>query len=444
MIAFIVFSQNVFANNYTQVEIESITSELQALPKWEKYIQTLDLFSKKYENNELKAKKIKSNISKVLNKYNDSNHNDIQLVLLILKYLDIQFENIVDSYDNQDDMESPNEDNTQDTTTENDNKQDESENIEYSKEALYPWFSTFYEDDTPKTILAGKESFIYNGWLVANIEEIEVEKMEFTLQASDLSDFKYSFKEAILYVEWHKAQTITSNRFSLTNSTQWILEFDSIDGVFVPKEEIEFRLALVPQEIWYEKLGKFIPEITVSKASVTQWKWVISGANITMKTLSDGAEKFQISPVVLSVGVVDSLNNSSRASFNIQIDAGKNTQKTSASELKARIDTIKIMYLESYGSATFKLYNSDNRSNGVIGVKNGWFLEFDLSWIWTDRYVSKWSWETFDIQVSAPIDSNISLDLINQWIIYSVEWLDNANNININLLDSISLGNRKY
>jgi hypothetical protein len=59
-------------------------------------------------------------------------------VLLILKYLDIQFENIVDSYNNQDDMESPNEDNTQDTTTENDNKQDESENIEYSKEALYP------------------------------------------------------------------------------------------------------------------------------------------------------------------------------------------------------------------------------------------------------------------------------------------------------------------
>jgi hypothetical protein len=90
-----------------------------------------------------------------------------------------------------------------------------------------------------------------------------------------------------------------------------------------------------------------------------------------MKTLSDGAEKFQISPVVLSVGVVNSLNNSSRASFNIQIDAGKNTQKNSASELKARIDTIKIMYLESYGSATFKLYNSDNSSNGVIGIKNG-------------------------------------------------------------------------
>ena len=208
MIAFIVFSQNVFANNYTQVEIESITSELQAFPKWEKYIQTLDWFSQKYKNNELKAKKIKSNISKVLNKYNDSNHNDIQLVLLILKYLDIQFENIVDSYNNQDDMESPNEDNTQDTTTENDNKQDESENIEYSKEALYPWFSIFYEDDTPKTILAGKESFIYNGWLVANIEEIEVEKMEFTLQASDLSDFKYSFKEAILYVEWYKAHLL--------------------------------------------------------------------------------------------------------------------------------------------------------------------------------------------------------------------------------------------
>jgi hypothetical protein len=102
------------------------------------------------------------------------------------------------------------------------------------------------------------------------------------------------------------------------------------------------------------------------------------------------------------------------------------------------------MYLESYGSATFKLYNSDNSSNGVIGIKNGWFLEFDLSWMWIDRYVSKWNWERFDIQISNAMDSSISLELVKNGIIYSVEWVDNANDININLLDSISLGNRKY
>jgi hypothetical protein len=37
--------------------------------------------------------------------------------------------------------------------------------------------------------------------MVANIEEIDIEKLVFDISSTDLSNFKYSFKEAILYVE---------------------------------------------------------------------------------------------------------------------------------------------------------------------------------------------------------------------------------------------------
>ncbi len=438
----ILFLQNISVYWYSQWEINSITQEIQELPKWEKYIQTLDLFSKKYENNLNRAKQIKSNITKVLSKYSDSTHRDAQLVLLILKYLDIKFLDIIDSFDLIDNNGSTNQDDSlEDNSWE---IEEDKEDIIYTKEALYPWFSTNYEDDTTKTILAGKESFIYNGSLVANIEEIEVEKMEFTFESSDLSNFKYGFKEAILYVEWHKAQTITSNKFTLTNLSQGILEFDSIQGVFLPKEEVEFRLALVPQEIWYEKLGKYIPEITVSQVKVTQWKWVISGADISMKTLSEWSEKFQISPVILNISVENSLLESSRATINISADWWKNTQNSSSRELKAKLESIKLIYRETYWDAIFKIYNSDNSDNGVVWIKNGWYLEFDLSWLWNDWFISSWSNESYDIQISAKNDSTISLDIVNQGVIYSVEWITNANNINANLLQSINLWSRKY
>lgn len=438
----IVFFQNISVYWYSQWEVNFITQEIQELPKWEKYIQTLDLFSEKYENNLNRATQIKSNITRVLDKYKDSNHKDIELVILILKYLDIKFQSIIDSFDSIDDNDWTNqEDTTEDNSWE---IEEDKEDIIYTKEALYPWFSTNYEDDTPKTILAGKESFIYNGSLVANIEEIEVEKMEFTFEGSDLSNFKYGFKEAILYVEWYKAQTITSNKFTLTNLSQGILEFDSIQGVFLPKEEIEFRLALVPQEIWYEKLGKYIPEITVSQVKVTQWKWVISGADISMKTLSEWSEKFQISPVILNVSVENSLKDSSRATINISADWWKNTQNSSSRELKAKLESIKLIYRETYWDATFKIYNSDNSSNSVVWIKNGWYLEFDLSGLWNDWFVSSGSNESYDIQISAQNDSTISLDIVNKGIIYSVEWVDNANNLNANLLQSINLWFRKY
>ncbi len=441
----ILFLQNITVYWYSQSEINSITQEIQELPKWEKYIQTLDVFSKKYEDNLNRAKQIQSNITKVLSKYSDSTHRDAELVLLILRYLDIKFLDIIDSFDSIDDNDWTNqEDTTEDNSWESEDNQEDKDQIIYTKDALYSWFSSSYKDDAPKTILAGKETFVYNGSLVANIEEIEVEKMEFTLESTDLSNFKYGFKEAILYVEWHKAQVITSNKFSLTNSTQWILEFDSIDGVFVPKEEIEFRLALVPQEIGYEKLGKYIPEITVSQVKVTQWKWVISGAEISMNTLSEWSEKFEISPVILNVSVENSLVDSSRATINISADWWKNTQNSSSRELKAKLESIKLIYRETYWDAIFKIYNSDNSSNSVVWIKNGWYLEFDLTWLWNDRFISSWSNESFDIQISAQNDSTISLDIINQGLIYSVEWVDNVNNINANLLESINLWSRKY
>ena len=433
-----------YADEYTSSDKIIITQNLLKINKWGKYKRALDKLAFKYAKNEKVLKSIETSLPQSIKSYKKLNTRKSKQIVAILEYFDVIVSEKLLILIN----EQIEKDKIKDKETNNNNSEEntntETKPKDYTKKGLYPGFTVKFDDDKLRTILAGEESYVYDGSMVANIEEIDIESLHFDINSNDLSNFKYSFKEAVLYVEWKEIKRIRSNDFDLESPLTGTLEFDDLKWFIIPKEQITFRLAIVPETIGYEKLWKFQPVITVNKATVKKAKGIISDNYIWTTVLNDGSESFQISPVKLNVAVDSDLNDTSRAGIKISANMGKNTQVNSPSDLKAQIDSLKFMYRDTYGTSTFKLFHSSDSSNFITGVKNGSYLEFDLSSLTNNRNISNGSYEVFNLQVIGWVNSTVSLDLVRDWIIYSVPWISNANNINANLLNSVSFGTRTY
>jgi len=430
--------------SYSENEKNSIIERFSEINNSQSYKTKLSKVVEIYSENEKKLNSMSHNIDKILVTYSDSSIKNIENILLTIKYFDILIQDQLELIAlNQ---------SSDDTSVLDDNEEEEVEEKneevvvikkDYSKDALYAWFTSDYNDDT-KTILAWEESFVYNGSVTANIEEIEVEKMVFYLESDNIADFKYSYKEAILYVEWKAIQSIGSSDFKIIDSISWELEFDNTIDFIVPKDEIEFRLALIPHEIWYEKLWNFQSEITVTWAKVTEAKWVISDYDITKTALDDWDEIFQISPILLNISAKTTLNESSSASFNVTIDSWNNTKINSSWDISAQLESLKLLYTDTSSDSEFVIYNANNRSNFVTWVKNGLYLEFDLSSLSDERVISQWQWETFSLRITGNNDATVSLTLLRDSITYSIIWIEDSSIINANILNDIDLWTRSY
>lgn len=304
----------------------------------------------------------------------------------------------------------------------------------YKKEDLYDWFSNNYNDEA-KSIKTWIESFIYNWSVIANIEELNVNELKFTLGSSDLSNFKYSFKEISLYIEWKKIKTINSNKFTLLSSTTWEILFDNLEWFIIPKENIEFRLSIIPEYIWYEKIWKFTPDITISKTTFLDVEWIISNNKVTWNMVLDSdIEKFQITPILLELKSLNNLNDSLYPEFNLSWEFWWDSDINSNWWIKAEIKKLRFLLFESNWNAVYKLVNKSDSSNYVIWNITDRILEFDLSTL-SDRFISKWKWEDFVIYISDNTGVTVSLELLRDWVEYSIDWIS---------LDTIKLYNEKW
>lgn len=430
------------ATEYTSSDKIIITQNLLEIKKWGKYKRSLDKLAKKYEKNEKVLTHITKTVPNSINSYKKLNTRKSKQIVAILEYFNLiaseKLSILINEKINQDKDINTDKDSNNSTETSTTKPK------EYTKKSLYPGFNSSFDDDKLRTILAGEESVVYNASMVANIEEIDIEKLVFDISSTDLSNFKYSFKEAILYVEWKEIKRIRSNDFDLESPSTGVLEFDNLNGFIIPKEQIEFRLAIIPETIGYEKLWKFQPVITVEKATVKKAKWLISDNYVWTTVLNEGSESFQIAPAKLNVAIESDLSTTSRAGIKINADMWKNTQINSPSDLKAEINSLKFMYRDTYGTSTFKLYHSSDSSVAINAVKNGSYLEFDLRPLAEKRNIWDGGNELFYLQVVWWTNSTVSLDLLREGIIYSVPWVANANNINANLLNSLSFWTRTY
>ena len=425
---------NIFVVNWNFDNDIKYTNELLEIPNGDKYKLRIDYIIEKYWEDKLVLEELNNKLYII----NEQYENKIQIkkiiyVLKIINYFKFQVEYKLYFLEKNNIWEEKDE-KPLDLSEE---KEDLDTKLSYEKKDLYEGFLSNYNDKS-KTVLAGEEDFVYNASIVASIEEIDVEELEYILESSDMSNFKYWIKEASLYVEWNKLRTVSSSSIEIISATRAKIKFDKINWFIVPKQEIEFRLSVIPQTIWYEKIAKFNPVITVKEVKITKVEWLISGNNITPNSLSEWEEKFQISPAKLRVSLVKSFNESSYWEINIQSDFGQNTKESNNSELKVELQKLIFSYQDNSNLSEFKLINVDDSSDFVLWIINNWLLEFDLTSI-NKNIISQGNWENYKIYVNSNVQTTVSLELLREWIIYNVDWIDNSVNINAYLQDYVDL-----
>lgn len=326
-----------------------------------------------------------------------------------------------------------------------DNEIDEKINNKiYTKSELYLWFNENY-NDKEKTVLTWIESYVYNGSVVAWIEEIEVKEVIFKLESTDLTNIKSVIKEVNLYVEWNMIKNVSSSNVKVISPILAEIKISDINDFYIPKQQIEYRLWLIAQDIWFEKVWEYQPVINITEVRFTEVEWLVSNNSVSPITFNDieGIETFQISASKLDSTLINSLNDSYIAKINIKAEFNKNTQQNSNSELRAKLEKLDFYLSESNGSATYEIANSQDSSDRVLWIKSWNSLEFDMSTL-NKNVISKWKGEDYNIYITNNNDTTVFLELKRNWIIYSLPGIIWATNINAYLENNISIWSRTY
>lgn len=430
---FIINSTNAFDIN----KWENYRNELLNLSNWSIYIKKIDNIIERNKGNINKLELLFSQLNviskKIDNLKNSQNKNNLSIIINYFLYktnISINLLNDLNEVSNNIDKDI-------------DESLEEVKKISYVKSDLYDWFTDVYNDKT-KTILAWKESYVYNWSVVAGIEEIDVKEIIFKIETSDTSNIKRSIQEASLYVEWRKLETVNANSIKIVSSTEAELIIKDIRGFYIPKEQIEYRLSIIPQLIWFEKVWEFQPLINLTEVNFSHVEWLISNKRISPIIFDDvkWIESFQISPSFISSNVVNSLNNSYFPRINISSIFDKNTRQNNW-ELKSSLDKLIFYISESNWSWIYEIANSDDTSNRVLWNKVWNTLEFDMSLL-NKNIISKGNGEDYTIYISNNNDITVFLELKRDGIIYSVDWVSWANNINAYLKNSVNLWSRSY
>ena len=222
------------------------------------------------------------------------------------------------------------------------------------------------------------------------------------------------------------------------------LTFKDIDNFIVPKNEINFRLWISVNDIWYQKEWKNIIDASITKVTFSDSVGVTSWYDINSFSIDISTESFSIVSGIPFITKISDLTNSSVVKFNIKWLFWNNTVDTSNSTPKISLNTLKFNFYDNSNSAIFKLVNSDDSSEEIIWTKSDSIVEFDLSTLSSNnKTISNWKGEDFKIYIS---NTNwlISLELLKNWINYKVLWVSGATDLNINLSEAINFWTRDY
>jgi len=434
LISFLIFSTSTAF--YSQDDLNNAYNKLKLVKSWDKYINSIDLIIAKYGKNEEILVKLESRlneIDQILVWKTDKRSRDLKT---LLDYLNIKvffaLDNILEEIKQIEEEAKNDEENSQD-----DNMQED---------LIYPGFSTNYNDKI-KTILAWKEEFIYAWWVWALYEKADVREVVFYITWDNISDLKSSIWEAYLYVEWLLLKKATSSDIDIISSTKASITFDKLNDFILPDDgQVDFRLSIKSNIIWYQNLWKVMKDLIVSDVDFDDVVWLTSDqriSNINMTNFS--SEYFTISPANVTIWIIKNLNTSTQVELNIKSTFWNNTIETSNSEPKINLNTLKFsVFWNDSSIATYELYNIDNSTDTIIWTYNWWLLEFDLSTMNVqNKTIWSSSWENYRISISW-INTWISMELLRDWLIYDVNWITNSIWLNANLINSIDLGYRDF
>lgn len=440
LISAIIFLSNwnyVFANSSDNSE--KIIKNISTIHNGNIYKNKIDTVVWNISNNEkkldillLSLKSLESKISKLKDSKNKST------LISIVDYFIYKTNNSLEVLNKQE------EENNIEETVEDNQETNETQEIVYTRAALYEGFTENY-NDKKKTVLTGKETYVYNGSVVASIEELDAKEVIFTLESTDISNLKSVIKEVILYVEGRKILSINSSNIKIISPTVAELRFNKMNEFIIPKQQIEFRLAVIWQDIGFEKVWVYQDIIRITSVEFKEVEWIISQKQVNSLVFNDAdsVEEFQLAPAIITGSTLVSLSDSTYAQFNLKADFWKNTQQASNSELRVKIEKLQFHLSESNGNGTYELVNANNSSQRVTWVKSWNILEFDLSTI-DENVISKGNWEDFSIYITNNNDITVLLELNRDGIIYSLPAITWANNITNHFIKSLELGSRTY
>jgi len=304
----------------------------------------------------------------------------------------------------------------------------------------------FEEDyvDSNKSIVAW-DDFIVFSWNTSSLyESVEVWKVIFYIEWNNASDLKYSLSRANLYINWWGINSISSSSIDIVSQNKVSLTFNNLKNFIVPEHEVDFRLWIEVNSIWYEKVWKTIKDLSITNVVLSEWVWINSWKKINAFSTTTSVEPFSIVPWIPIVSIIADLIDSAIVRFNIKWLFWDNTIGSNNSTPSLKLNKLQFSFSDNSGTAIFKLVNSDDSTDSILWIKNWNILEFDLSSLnINNKTISKWKWEDFKIYIFNTT-SWVSLELLKDGIIYDVLWITNSENLNINLNKSINLWYRDF
>lgn len=431
-------SFNAYSENedYSETNLRLVESNLKGTEKWKNYFEKFNEILSKYENNKEVLFKLRDRITDLKTKVkSDSYSIDIKN---LVSYMDL-FINITIN-NNFPIIEENDSENTNDIEEDN---SESTNNVEEDEPIVYPWFVEDY-DDVNKSIIAWDDYIIFSWKTSAYYESVEVWTVTFDIEWVDIEGLKYSIQNAYLYLEWKLIDTISQSNIKIINSGKVVLTFNDLDDFIVPQKEINFRLWISVNPIWYEKIWKNVKDAFVKKVTFSDSVGVTSGNNINSFETNVSSETFSIVAWTPFVTKINDLTTSPFVKFNIKWLFWDNTVDDNNSAPKLLLKKLRFNYYDNTGDAVFKLVNSDDSSDFITWTKNNWILEFDLnSMASNNKTIWNWAGEDFRILVSNT-NSSISLELLKNWILYDVLWVSGGTDFNSNFSSTIDFWTRDF
>lgn len=434
----LLWMQNITYSNNDNYKI-IVWNQLLMVDKWEVYKNIIDTFIDKNIDNKKILEKLQSRITTVkqkldswkysLNKYKEQ-------VKAIIAYFDITVNLALQDIYNEEIKEEE----------ELEEEVIEEEIEEEVEDIIYPGFSSVYNDKT-KTILAWKQNYVYAWGVLAFYEEADVSKVVFFIEWTNMSDFNQAIAEAYLFVEWSLLETAAYADIKILSSTRASISFDNINNFIIPKTNtIDFRLALKPSSIWYEKIWKTMKDLRVLSVKFDEVSWVTTGDSfVKMKVDSFSSERFSIVSGLLNVTKIEWLDTANIIELSMQWDFWDNSDDSWYSAPYIGLDKLKVsVWGNNSENALYTMYNKNDSSDAVTWVYGSWTVLFDLSTlqVW-NKSIAKGANPKYWIKITW---TNISawMEILRDWITYDIIWNQNSNNINLNLKNSINLWQRNF
>lgn len=280
-----------------------------------------------------------------------------------------------------------------------------------------------------KTILAWEEMIIYSVDALAQNENVNVETVTFTLD----NNLKNEVASAKLYLD--DTLIATASNSAVSNEANSIITFDNITGLEIGTTTTqELKLAIVTENIWFEKVGETVTNVSVTKVSLPIANWVNTSTEVIVNDLTTTASNtFDVVPVKITASVV-SLLSSGQAGIKFTANAGNNTQPTSVASPVVTVD--KLVFTSLGSEDLYQIYEINDSGSALVAA-----------WINTNAALAPINGLTFSDNVTIAIipawnmDQTYALKLNKTGFEYIV---DGGALLNINSTTELDLGTKTY